>query len=459
MKDSKNEEAGEQTLQKNVTEPYKVIHPFTFMPQYSATSEEQIQEQYVCLKRGEGPWVYDEKGKSFLYTTTAVPTVGLANRYVTEAVLEQMKTLSFGSTCAQTHSLVHKLAKRLIEPSGEEYASVFFSNDGSGAVETAMRLARQYFISIGQSNRTKFISLEGNYHGTTFATGSLTQMGIKEGFGPGLDGSLCAPAPNLYRPPVDGTEDEIIDFCIQELKTLILNNGPETITALLLETVQGVNGIVPMPKRYIQEARKLTESYGIFLIMDEVTTGIGRTGHWLSSHDYEVNPDFIAISKGITGGYFPMGATLISKQVISQLFGEGGIFLHGSTQSGHPIGCAAALAVLDLMEENNLIENTKKLGEYLLTGLRYKLIHHPYVGDIRGKGLMLAIEFVKDKETKESMDFALGEQLSKYLHDEGVLGNFFNSTLLMYPPLNIVKEEADYLINRVGRAVERLKKP
>jgi adenosylmethionine-8-amino-7-oxononanoate aminotransferase len=438
------------------TDTYKVIHPFTFMPEYQSTTADQMHEQLVCLKRGEGPWVYDENGKSFLYTTTAVPSVGLGNQYVIDAMTKQMKCFSFGSTCAQTHPLINRLAARLIEHSGKEYASVFFSNDGSGAVETAMRLARQYYISLGQSERTKFISLEGNYHGTTFGSGSVTQMGIQESFGPGLEGCLCAPTPNLYRPPIEGTEEEIIEFCIQKLNEIITLNNPETITAILLEPIQGVNGIIPLPKQYVQEVKRITKRYGILLIMDEVATGVGRTGHWIVSHYYEVTPDFVALSKGLTGGYFPMGVTLASVQVVNQLFGHGGIFLHGSTQSGHPIGCAAALAVLDLIESKNLIENTKHIGEYILAELKDKILQHPNVGDIRGKGLMLAIEFVKDKQAKESIDFSTGERLSKYLHKEGVLGNYFNGTLIMYPPLNLSPEEADYLIDRVSRAIQKL---
>lgn len=443
-------------MNTNSTDPYKVIHPFTYMPAYHSTTTKDFQERYLNLTRGEGPWVYDDKGKSFLYTTTAVPTVGLCNRYVIDALMEQMKTLSFGSTCGQTHPLVHQLAEKLIEHSGEEYASVYFSNDGSAAVEAAMRLARNYYRTLGESTRTKFISLDGNYHGTTFGSGSVTHLGIKESFGAGLEDCICAPAPNLYRPPIEGTEEEIVDFCLEQLQDLILKHDPKTITAVLLETIQGVNGIIPLPKKYVQEARRITKHFGIMLIIDEVTTGIGRTGHWLSSHDYEVIPDLVALSKGLTGGYFPMGATLISEQITQTLFGEGGVFLNGSTHSGHPLGCAAGLAVLDLVESTQLIHNAKLLGEYILNGLRYKVIHHPYVGDIRGKGLMMAIEFVRDKLTKERIDFQMGERLSTYLHEEGILGNFFNGNLLMYPPLNIVKEEADYLIHRVGRALEKL---
>lgn len=438
-----------------MNQKHKVIHPFTFMPGYNLDSE-NFNKTYTNLIRGTGSWVVDDKNKEYLYLTTAVPTVGLGNHYVIEAMEKQMKTLSFGSTCTQTHSLVNRLATKLTDKLGNDYSSVFFSNDGSGAVETAMKLAREYFIAKGTPKRTKFISLEGNYHGTTFGSGSVTQMGIKESFGPGLEGCLTAPAPNLYRPSIQGSEEEIIEHCVRCLENLIIQNDPDTISALLLEPVQGVFGVVPLPKRYIQEVRDMTKRYGILLIMDEVTTGIGRTGFWLASHELEVTPDFVAISKGLTGGYFPMGATLIIEEVASVLYGKGGIFLHGSTQSGHPTGCAAALAVLDIIESSDLIGNTKVLGQYIIEELNKAILQHPFVGDIRGKGLMMAIEFVKDKETKESIDYQTGERLSRFLHEEGILGNFFNGTLLLYPPLNLSYKEANYLINGLVKAIKKL---
>ncbi|MVO98878.1 aspartate aminotransferase family protein [Paenibacillus lutrae] len=437
---------------------YPVIHPFTWMPPSGSLTPEAWYGQYTCLERGEGSWVYDTHGNAYLYTTTAVPAVGLGHWQVIRAMKEQMEKLSFASTCAQTHNLVQALAEKLISLCSRRYSKVFFANDGSGAVETAMRMVRQHFITRGESRREMFISLDGSYHGTTYGSGSVTHLGIREMFGKGLEGCLCAPTPNLYRPPA-GTDspESAAAFCLKELERIITEAGPENIAAVLVEPIQAVNGIVLMPESFFKQLRALTRQYGILVIADEVTTGLGRAGYWSLSEHYGLEPDVLAVSKGLTGGYFPMGAALISDALDSSLFGEGGILLHGSTQCGHPVGCAAALAVLDIIEQERLPDNALLRGKDLINGFRESLDDHPCVGDIRGQGLMLALEFVKDKQTKEPVDYEWGKKLTKLLHGEGILGNYFNGILLMYPPLNVSEEECDFLIHGVSRALRRMR--
>lgn len=435
---------------------YNVLHPFTFMPGFAGLTADTFHKSNVILHRGEGAWVYDEKGKKYLYTTTAVPSVGLGNRYVIDRITEQYNSLSFASTCAQTHDLIQPLARRLVQLTDPALSTVFFSNDGSGAIETAMKLARQHFIAQGLSQRKKFISLEGSYHGTTLGSGSVTHMGISASFGPALENCFAVPTPNLFRPPIEGNEEAIITYCLHVLEETIFEEGPDEIAAVLVEPVQGVNGIVILPEAYIREVRKMTSKYGILLIMDEVATGVGRTGSWTISQSCGIQPDFITLSKGLTGGYFPMGATLISDKVMEPLTGDGGIVLHGSTQSGHPVGCAAGQAVIDIMEDKELITNARNAGKQILFDLRSNLMNHCYVGDIRGKGLMIAIEFVSDKKSLQPVDYSFGDKVSKSLQSEGLLGNFFNGTLIMYPPLTISEEESDFLVNAVSRAINKL---
>ncbi|MFC5407306.1 aspartate aminotransferase family protein [Cohnella soli] len=435
---------------------YSTLHPFSYMTPFSSTTERDFQSRNICLTRGEGVWVYDGEGNRFLYATTAVPSVGLGNPFVLDRIRAQYETLNFASTCGQTHPLIEELSRRLIERSGSSFGQVFYSNDGSGAVETAMRLARQYWISKGQTKRIKFISLEGCYHGTTFGSGSVTHLGIQQSFGPGLAECYAAPVPNPYRLPLEGTLQQNINDCLHLLEELIFEVGPNEVAAVLLEPIQGVNGIVPLPPAYLKSIREITEKYGILLIMDEVATGVGRTGNWIYSHELNIQADLLTLSKGLTGGYFPMGATLISATIAEQLFGNGGIFLHGSTQSGHPVGCAAALAVLDYMDENCLISNAEQRGSSLLSTLQSALRDHPYVGDIRGKGLMLAIEFVSDRTTKSPVDFAFGEKLSAALHQEGVLGNWFNGVLILYPPLTLSPGEEAFLCQAVIKSVHSI---
>ncbi|WP_134682996.1 aminotransferase family protein [Brevibacillus migulae] len=431
---------------------YQAVHPFSYMP----PPEQMKEHPFICLERGQGSWVYDTEGNQYLYATTAVPSVGLGNPRVIERMVQQLQTLSFGSTCEQTHPLLIQLADRILKLSGNGYDRVFFSNDGSGAVETAMRFSRQYFAQRGESRRQKFISLEGAYHGTTYGSGSVTHLGIQESFGKGLDGCVRVPAPNLYRPPIKGDPDFIVKFCLDVLEEVIHEEHPHSIAAVLIEPIQGVNGIIPLPAAYITGVRDITRKYGIHLIVDEVATGVGRTGQWLASHCYGIEADFVALSKGLTGGFFPMGATLLHKEIGESLFGKGGIFLHGSTQSGHPVGCAAALETLDILQDENLMQNARELGAYILQRFQEEFIQHPNVGDIRGMGLMLAIEFVSQQATKEPVSYEWGARFSAALKREGILGNFFNSILLMYPPLNLTKDEAEFLVKGVLAAVRSM---
>lgn len=437
---------------------YRVLHPFTWMPELHRLSAETMAKQYIFLKEGKGSWVYDDQGNAYLYLTTAVPTLGLGHERIVQRIAEQYKRLSFASTCAQTHELVQPLAARLVGLAGDRYASLFFSNDGSGAVETAMKLARQYWMKKGMTARVKFVSLAGNYHGTTFGSGSVTHMGIGEQFGPALPGCLSVPAPNLLQPPTAGNEKAVVDYCLEQLEALIRREGAETIAAVLVEPIQGVNGVVLFPDSYWRGLQQLVSEYDILLIADEVGTGLGRTGYWFASERYHLRPDLLVLSKGLTGGYFPMGATLISRRLCETLYAGGGIFLHGSTMCGHPVGCAAALAVLDVIEEAQLVAHAARVGEWILQQLREALTDHPQVGDVRGMGMMLAIQFVAGQSAREPAQPEWEESLVRELRREGILGNLFNSTLVMYPPLNLSESEAEFLVNGVVQAVRRVRR-
>lgn len=426
------------------------------MPNLQDKTEEDIKGLYTFLESGKGCWVNDDKGNKYFYATTAVPTVGLGNTRVVEAIHKQMERLSFASTCGQTHPYVQKLAEKLISVAGDHFSLCFYTMDGSGAIETAMKLARQHFIQKGLHKKSKFISFDGNYHGTMFASGSVTNMGIQESFGEGITGCYTAPFPNMLRPPLEGTEEEIMAYCLQQLEKLIAEISPDEIAAIIFEPIQAVNGIIPMSQSFLQQVASLAKKNNILLIADEVTTGLGRTGYWTASEYYGIKPDLLAISKGLTGGYFPMGATLISSEVESTLIREGGVFLHGSTQCGHPVGCVAALELISIIEEENLLDNAKHLGENILSTFKDRLKDCEHVGEVRGQGLMISIEFVTDRQSNNTIDFSLGERFSQELRRHGVLGNYFNGILLLYPPLNLSEGEATFLTNKVSQAINQI---
>ncbi|MCM3399725.1 aminotransferase class III-fold pyridoxal phosphate-dependent enzyme [Oceanobacillus profundus] len=438
-----------------MSESYSVLHPFSFMPNLKHKTEEDISKEFTYIKEGMGSWVFDKEGKNYFYATTAVPSVGLGNPRIINAMTNQFHKLSFSSTCGQMHELLQPLTKKLIELTDNQFSLAFYTNDGSGAVETAIKLTRQYFNELNQKEKSCFISLDGNYHGTTIASGSVTNMGIKEAFGVQIPGCFSAPFPNMLRPPIDGTEDEIVDFCLQQLINTIEKVGPEKTAAILVEPVQGVNGIIPANKRYLKEVEKIAKANNILLIADEVTTGLGRTGYWTASQYYGIEPDLLTISKGLTGGYFPMGVTFMTEKIENVLLKEGGIFLHGATQCGHPVGCAAALELISIIEEDNLLKNARDIGQYIKTRLKISLQDIPNVAEIRGLGMMISIELA-DKQTREPINFKDGEILSKKLKTQGILGNYFNSILLLYPPLNTSLLDADFVIDNVTKAFKNV---
>jgi adenosylmethionine-8-amino-7-oxononanoate aminotransferase len=435
---------------------YKVLHPFSYMPNLQDKTEEDIKEIYTFIESGKGSWVKDDKGIEYFYATTAVPTVGLGNTRVIDAMYKQLEDLSFVSTCGQTHKYVHQLADKLVSVTGEQFSLCFFTTDGSGAVETAMKLARQHFRQKGLHKKSKFISFEGNYHGTMFASGSVTNMGIKETFGDGITGCFTAPFPNMLRPPINGTKEEINKFCLDQLEKLITEISPDEVAAIIVEPIQGVNGIIPMSKSFLKQVDRLAKENDILLIADEVTTGLGRTGYWTASEYYGIKPDLLAVSKGLTGGYFPMGATLISSEIEASLLNDGGVFLHGSTQCGHPVGCVAALELISIIEEEHLLKNAKEIGEDILLTFKNSLQDCDYIGEVRGKGLMISIEFVTDQLSKNPIDYSIGERFSQELRRQGVLGNYFNGVLLLYPPLNVSKTDADFLTEKVLLAIKKI---
>lgn len=428
------------------------------MPPIKEQSSQKIEEHNIRIIKGKGSWVYDKNDNHYLYVNTAVPTVGISNPEVLSVIEEQYRKLSFSSTCGQTHDLLNPLSEKLIKLSGDKFSKVFFTLDGSGAVETAMKLVRQYFSMKGNENKRKFISFDGNYHGTTLGAGSVTNLGIKEVFGTTIEGCINVPSPGLYRPPVNKNIEEIENYCLTQLEEKITKEDPDTIGAILIEPIQGVNGVIMFPERFYHSVCKIAQKYNIKIIVDEVTTGLGRIGYWTASEYYKIEPDFLVVSKGLTGGYFPMGATLFTEEIEKTIFGCGNIFLHGSTQCGHPVGCSVALAIINYLEENNILSNVNEKGHYIITKFHEHLDNHKNVGDIRGKGLMMAIEFVENKESKEQISFEWGNKLSHSLHKKGIIGNYFNSTLVLYPPLNISEEEADYLIDNIVSAIQEITK-
>lgn len=362
--------------------------------------------------RGEGPYVIDSAGRRYLDACggAAVSCLGHSHPEVIEAVREQLGRLAFAHTSFFTSEPAEALAETLIGAAPKGLARVFYTSGGSEACEAALKLARQYFVEIGEPQRHRFISRLQSYHGNTLGAlgvgGNLFRRALYE--------PLLAPAAHIspcyaYR---GRREEESLEAygrrVADELETMILKLGPETVAGFIAEPVVGATlGAVPPVPGYFKRIREICDRYGVLLILDEVMCGMGRTGSRFACAEEGVTPDLLFIAKGLGAGYQPIGALLIHRRIAKAIVHGSGRFLHGHTYMAHPAACAAALAVQRVIERDNLLPKVARQGRLLMESLRRRLGQHPHIGDIRGRGLFIGIEFVRDREDKRPFDPAL----------------------------------------------------
>ena len=360
------------------------------------------EQEIPIIVRGEGCYVYDEHGKRYLDGLSALfcVNIGHGRADVVQAGADQAKELGFFTTWSYAHPPAIKLASRIAALAPGDLNRVFFTSGGSEAVETAVKLARQYHKLTGKPNKTKLIAREIAYHGTSL--GALSATGITElrqPFEPLLPGASHVPATNTYRLP-EGIDESYFAEAIAER---IEFEGPDTVAAVILEPVQNAGGCFTPPEGYFQRVREICDAYQVLLISDEVICAWGRLGEWFGAYRYGYQPDIITTAKGLTSAYAPMGAVIASDRVAEPFLEGTNSFTHGFTFGGHPVCAAIAMANLDVFEREQIIENVRAHeGEFreMLESLR----DIPIVGDIRGTGYFHAIELVKDKDTKQTFD-------------------------------------------------------
>ena len=357
---------------------------------------------------GGGVYLYDESNFRYLDACggAAVSCLGHSHPAPIKAIQQQVAKLAYVHSGFFTSDVAEKLADKLVEISPGNMNHVWFASGGSEAVESALKLARQYCVDRGEPGRRHFISRRQSFHGNTL--GALSVSGNefrKKPYYPILTPSKqIAPCYPFRDKREDETEQEYGLRAANELERKIIEFGPETVIGFIAETVGGATaGVLPPVSGYLQRIREICDQYDILLILDEVMCGMGRTGSYFSCSEYGVVPDIATIAKGLGAGYQPIGAMLCTDAVYTVVKEGSGFFKHGHTYMGHAVACAASLAVLETIENENLLENVKLTGNYLLNNLRTHLGDHPFVGDIRGQGLFVGIEFVFDKETKEPL--------------------------------------------------------
>jgi adenosylmethionine-8-amino-7-oxononanoate aminotransferase len=390
---------------------------FTRMSQFDT-------EEVPIIVRGEGCYVWDEAGKRYLDGLSGLycVNVGHGREELQEAAAEQIRQLEYHPTWNFAHPPAIALAAKIAELAPGPLNRVLFTSGGSEAVDSAIKLARQYHRVNGEPTRTKVIARDVAYHGVTM--GALAATGIqscREPFEPLLPGGLHVPNTNAYRRWLDVSDEGLVDA----IRERILFEGPDTIAAVIMEPVQNAGGCFTPPPGYFQAVRELCDEYGILLVSDEVICGWGRLGHWFGCQRYDFVPDMITSAKGLTSAYAPMGALIVADHVAEPFLHGDTTFMHGHTYSGHPVAAAVALANIDVMERDDLPGRVLRHEDDLRAALS-SLLDIPIVGDVRGAGYFFALELVKDAATRETFDGAeceelLHEFLSPELQRRGLL--------------------------------------
>jgi adenosylmethionine-8-amino-7-oxononanoate aminotransferase len=409
------------------------------------------------IVRGSGPYVYDQHGKRYLDGLAGlfVSQIGHGRTEVAQAAAAQASELAYFPLWSYAHPRAIELAARLADMAPGDLNRVFFTTSGSEAVESAWKLAKQYFKTIGQPGRYKVISREIAYHGTSMGALAVTGLAsIKYPFEPMTPGGVRVPNTNFYRAPdfVASDLDAFGRWAAEEIDRAIEREGPESVAAVFLEPVQNSGGCFPPPPGYFARVREICDKHGVLLVSDEVICAFGRLGYYFGSERYGYQPDIITFAKGVTSGYSPLGGMITSDALILP-FTEGHTsFLHGVTFAGHPVSCAVALANLDVFEKEDLLGHVRA-HEGAFRATLEKLTDLPIVGDVRGEGFFYGIELVKDKATRQTFTDEESERLlrgylSHALFDAGLVcrtDDRGDPVVQLSPPLICGQEHFDVM--------------
>ena len=430
------------------------LHPFTDFRGLAAEGGSRI------ITRAEGVWLEDSEGQRILDGMAGLwcVNVGYGRARLAKAAYEQMLELPYYNTFFKTATpasieLAEKLAA--ITPAGLD--KVFFASSGSEANDTIARMVRRFWKLSGQPQRMNIISRVNGYHGSTMASASLGGMKpMHEVDGVPLPGFHHVRQPYWYGEGAGLTPDDFGKAAAKAIEDKILELGPETVAAFIGEPVQGAGGVIVPPASYWPEVQRICRQHGILLIADEVICGFGRTGQWFGSETYGIAPDMMTLAKGITSGYLPLSAVMVGGRVAEVLWEKGGEFAHGFTYSGHPVPCAVALENIAIIEEENLVERVREdVGPYLQQRLA-PLADHPLVGEVRGVGLLGAVELVADKVSRARFnpEGRAGTLCRDHCFRGNVVSRAVRDTMVLSPPLVISRPEIDELVARLTKAID-----
>ncbi|MBV8526401.1 MAG: aspartate aminotransferase family protein [Acetobacteraceae bacterium] len=437
-----------------------VLHPYTDLQQH-------LEAGPLVVTHGKGVRVWDDAGRDYIESLAGLwcASLGFDNERLVQAAARQMRKLPFyHGFAAKSHEPMIELAEMLLERAPVPMSKVFFANSGSEANDTAIKMVWYYNNAIGRPHKKKLIGRAKGYHGITLASASLTGLAYyHRNFDVPLPGFLHVSAPHYYHGGRPGeSEEQYATRCAEELEALILAEGPDTVAAMWAEPIMGAGGVLVPPKTYFEKIQPVLRKYEVLLVADEVICGFCRTGNYWGSQTFGLQPDIVTCAKALSASYLPISAVLVNEEVFRGLARgshEVGTFGHGYTYSGHPVAAAVAVETLKIYDEERILDHVREVGPHMQAELRRRFESHPLVGEVRGIGLIGAVEVVADKQNHTNFDPALkiGVRLAKLAEKHGLIPrNLINDTLAFSPPLIITTSEIDEMFDRFEAGLDEL---
>lgn len=421
----------------------------------------------MIISRGDGIRVYDDAGKDYIESVAGLwcASLGFSNERLAKAAYDQMLKLPFyHSFTAKSHEPMIDLAEMLIARAPVPMSKVFFSNSGSEANDSAVKMIWYYNNALGRTAKKKIIGRIKGYHGVTIAAASLTGLpNNHRSFDLPLPGFIHTMTPHFYHGGMAGeSEDDFATRCADELDKLIVAESPDTVAAMFAEPIMGAGGVIVPPRGYFPKIQAVLKKHDVLLVVDEVICGFGRTGSYWGTQTFDIEPDLITCAKALSSAYLPISATMVSEKVFSVLADEShkiGTFGHGVTYSGHPVPAAVAIETLKIYDEIGIVEQCATVGSFLQSELHRRFDDHELIGEVRGVGMIAAMELVANKEARQNFDPALkmGARLVKLCEAHGVIARGLpNDAMAFSPPLIMTKEDVTEMCDRVGQALDEL---
>ncbi|HEX4262597.1 MAG TPA: aspartate aminotransferase family protein [Acetobacteraceae bacterium] len=437
-----------------------VLHPYTDLQAHLETGP-------MVITRGKGVRVWDDTGKDYIESVAGLwcASLGFDNERLARAAYDQLRKLPFyHSFTAKSHEPMIDLAEMLVARAPVPMSKVFFGNSGSEANDSAVKMVWYFNNAVGRPEKKKIIGRIKGYHGITIASGSLTGLPANHrSFDLPLPGFVHTMTPHHYHGAEAGeSEEAFASRCADELEKLILAEGPDTVAAMWAEPILGAGGVIVPPRTYYEKIQAVCRKYDVLFVADEVICGFGRTGTYWGCQSLNITPDILTCAKALSSSYLPISAVMVNERVFAGLADEShkiGTFGHGFTYSGHPVPAVVAIETLKIYDEMDIVSHAREVGAHMQEGMRRRFAGHELVGEVRGMGLIGAVELVEDRAAHRNFDPAakIGARLAKLCETNGVIARTLaGDTLAFSPPLIITAAEIDEMLDRVGHALDEL---